>query len=113
MVDNRHKVVKHFRFTETEAKTLKKFAKMYGMTDSDYMRFLLSQKPEDYPEIRQMLSELINEVNHIGNNINQIARKNNAGFYNRDDMESLRSYMRKLILSVREVEKKIGSNKGS
>ena len=48
---------------------------MYGMTDSDYMRFLLSQKPEDYPEIRQMLSELINEVNHIGNNINQIARK--------------------------------------
>ena len=60
-----------------------------------------------------MLSELINEVNHIGNNINQIARKNNAGFYNRDDMESLRSYMRKLILSVREVEKKIGSNKGS
>jgi hypothetical protein len=69
--------------------------------------------PEDYPEIRQMLSELINEVNHIGNNINQIARKNNAGFYNRDDMESLRSYMRKLILSVREVEKKIGSNKGS
>ena len=72
-----------------------------------------SQKPEDYPEIRQMLSELINEVNHIGNNINQIARKNNAGFYNRDDMESLRSYMRKLILSVREVEKKIGSNKDS
>ncbi len=113
MADNRHKVVKHFRFTETEAKTLKKFAKMYGMTDSDYMRFLLSQKLEDYPEIRQMLSELINEVNHIGNNINQIARKNNAGFYNRDDMESLRSYMRKLILSVREVEKKIGSNKDS
>mgnify|MGYP000762939594 FL=1 len=60
-----------------------------------------------------MLSELINEVNHIGNNINQITRKNNAGFYNRDDMESLRSYMRKLILSVREVEKKIGSNKDS
>ena len=80
MADNRHKVVKHFRFTETEAKTLRKFAKMYGMTDSDYMRFLLSQNPEDYPEIRQMLSELINEVNHIGNNINQIARKNNAGW---------------------------------
>lgn len=44
MADNRHKVVKHFRFTETEAKTLRKFAQMYGMTDSDYMQFPF--KPE-------------------------------------------------------------------
>lgn len=110
MADNRHKVVKHFRFTESEAQALRKSAEKYGMTDSDYLRFLLSQKPLDYPEIRMKLSDLINEVNHIGNNINQIARKNNAGFYSRDDMESLRSYMRKLIMVTREVEKKIGSN---
>ena len=110
MADNRHKIVKHFRFTESEVRTIRKCAKQYGMTDSDYMRFLLSQKPVDYPEIRLMLSDLINEVNHIGNNINQIARKNNAGFYSRDDMENLRAYMRKLINATREVEKKIGGN---
>ena len=113
MADNRHKVVKHFRFTESEARTLRKHAKKYGMTDSDYMRFILSQKPADYQEIRLMLSGLINEINHIGNNINQIARKNNAGFYSHDDMESLRCYMRKLINATREVEKKIGSNEGT
>lgn len=113
MADSRHKVVKHFRFTESEARALRKCAKQYGMTDSDYMRFLLSQRPSDYPEIRRMVSGLINEVNHIGNNINQIARKNNAGFYSSDDMESLRSYMRKLIIATREVEKKIGGNEGT
>lgn len=30
------------------------------------------QKPNDYPEIRILLRELINEVNHIGININQM-----------------------------------------
>ena len=78
MADNRHNVVKTFKFTRAEADLLKNSAKEYGMTDSDYMRFLLSQKPLDYPEIRLLISNLINEVNHIGNNINQIARKNNA-----------------------------------
>ena len=72
-----------------------------------------NNRPSDYPEIRIMLSNLINEVNHVGNNINQIARKNNAGFYSRNDMESLRAYMRKLIMSTREVEKCIGSYEGS
>lgn len=108
MADNRHNVVKTFKFTRAEADLLKNRAQEYGMTDSDYMRFLLSQKPLDYPEIRLLISNLINEVNHIGNNINQIARKNNAGFYSRDDMENLRAYMKKLINVTRKVEEKIG-----
>ena len=96
MENGRHRVVKHFRFTETEAAKLRKLAKEFNMTESEYIRLLL-----------------INEVNHVGNNINQIARKNNAGFYSRNDMESLRAYMRKLIMSTREVEKCIGSYEGS
>lgn len=35
-----------------------------------------------------MLSNLIRNVNHVGNNINQIARKNNAGFYSRNDRKA-------------------------
>ena len=107
MENGRHRVVKHFRFTETEAAKLRKLAKEFNMTESEYIRLLLNNKPSDYPEIRIMLSNL------IGNNINQIARKNNAGFYSRNDMESLRAYMRKLIMSTREVEKCIGSYEGS
>lgn len=113
MENGRHRVVKHFRFTETEAAKLRKLAKEFNMTESEYIRLLLNNKPSDYPEIRIMLSNLINEVNHVGNNINQITRKNNAGFYSRNDMEGLRAYMRKLIMSTREVEKCIGSYEGS
>ena len=80
MENGRHRVVKHFRFTETEAAKLRKLAKEFNMTESEYIRLLLNNKPSDYPEIRIMLSNLINEVNHVGNNINQIARKNNAGW---------------------------------
>ena len=36
------------------------------------------------------------------------ARKNNAGFYSRDDMDNLRAYMKKLINATRKVEEKIG-----
>ncbi|MFR6563404.1 MAG: plasmid mobilization relaxosome protein MobC [Eubacterium ventriosum] len=58
-----------------------------------------------------LISNLINEVNHIGNNINQIARKNNAGFYSRDDMDSLRAYMKKLINATRKVEERLAITK--
>lgn len=32
------------------------------MTESEYLRFMISQKPTDYPEMRILLRELINEV---------------------------------------------------
>ena len=42
-----------------------------GMNEAEYIRLLISQKPNDYPEVRKILKELINEVNRIGININQ------------------------------------------
>ena len=51
------------------------------MCEADYLRLLISQKPNDYPEVRELLKELINEVNRIGININQIVFNNNAGLY--------------------------------
>ena len=62
-------IVKPFRMTEKEAMQLKQMAKQKGMKESEYIRLLLSQKPNDYPELRILLRELINEVNAIGNNI--------------------------------------------
>lgn len=56
--------------TEKEAEKLRLDAEQRGIKESEYIRLLLSQKPNDYPEIRIMLRELINEVNAIGNNIN-------------------------------------------
>ena len=77
--------------------------------DSEYIRLPISQKPNDYPEIRKILKELINEVNRIGININQIVFNNNAGLYSKEDKTQLIAYMRKLNQKVDEAVVKIGN----
>ena len=79
------------------------------MCEADYLRLLITQKPSDYPEIRILLKELINEVNAIGNNINQITRNYNSKLYRTEDRELLSAYMKKLNMTVRAAADKIGS----
>lgn len=79
-----------------------------GMNDSEYLRLMISQKPNDYPEIVDLLKELINEVNHIGININQIVKNYNSSFYKQDDKDRLYSYMRRLNILVQEAVEKLG-----
>ena len=95
------------RISKQEKGKIRALAKAKGMTESAYVRFMLSQKPSDYPEIIQILKDLINEVNHIGVNVNQIVKGNNSGFYNQGDKDRLYSYMRRLNISVNDVVKKI------
>lgn len=95
------------RISKQEKVKIRALAKARGMTESAYVRFMLSQKPSDYPEIIQVLKDLINEVNHIGVNVNQIVKGNNSGFYNQGDKDRLYSYMRRLNISVNDVVKKI------
>lgn len=92
-----------------EAKLLKEKAEATGMNESAYIRLLISQKPNDYPEIRVLLKDLINEVNHIGVNINQIVKNHNSGFYNDTEKQRLVAYLRKLIVTVDEAVKSIGN----
>ena len=79
------------------------------MSESAYLRWLLSQKPKDYPQIRQLLKSLINEVNHIGVNINQIVKSYNSGFYRQEDKELLTAYLKKLNTEVAEVVRQLGN----
>ena len=69
-----------------EAADLEEKAEKLNMTESEYLRFMISQKPTDYPERRIILRELINEVIHIGTNINQIVH-NKSGLYLETDKE--------------------------
>lgn len=102
-------VIKQFRITRKEEVQLKKQAKERNLKESEYLRLLLSQKPKDYPEIRILLRQLINEINAIGNNINQITRNYNSKFYRLEDRELLSAYMKKLNLLVKEVVETIGN----
>ncbi len=109
MADSIHCVKKTLRLMPKEAQLLSQKAKGSGMCEADYLRLLISQKPNDYPEIRILLRDLINEVNAIGNNINQITRNYNSKLYRLEDRELLLAYMKKLNLLVKEAVAKLGN----
>ena len=55
------------------------------------------------------MKSLINEVNHIGVNINQIVKSYNSGFYRQEDKELLTAYLKKLNTAVAEVVRQLGN----
>lgn len=101
-------IVKHFRLSDDDAKTFNKKAKEAGMTESDYFRLLITQQPNDYPEIRVGIKSLINEVNRIGVNINEIVYNNNSKLYRQTDKDRLIAYMRRLNESVEKAVAEFG-----
>lgn len=109
MADKVHCIRKTLRLMPREAKVLSDKAKANGMNEAEYIRLLISQKPNDYPEVRKLLKELINEINRIGININQIVFNSNAQLYSKKDKEQLVTYMKKLNQSVSEAVVKIGN----
>lgn len=100
---------KTLRLTVEEAETLAERSKRAALTEAAYFRFLISNKPNDYPEIRIMLKKLINEINHIGVNINQIVHNHNSGLYSETDKERLIAYMRRLNQTVDRAVDEIGN----
>lgn len=110
MADSIHSVRKTLRLMPGEARELSDKAGVAGMCEADYLRLLITQKPNDYPEIRILLKELINEVNAVGNNINQITRNYNSKLYRTEDRELLCACMKKLNLTVKEMADKIGGS---
>lgn len=101
---------KLFRLSESEASLLKEKATANGMTESEYIRFMIRQKPNDYPEIRKLLKDTINEVNHIGTNINQIVKNNNSSFYKKEDKIKLTAYMQRVDDTLQKVVDALGDH---
>lgn len=109
MADKVHCIKKTVRLMPNEAQLLSEKSSAAGMNEAEYIRFLISQKPNDYPEIRKLIKELINEVNRVGVNINQITFNHNAELYSKEDKEKLVAYMRKLNQEVKKVVDMIGN----
>ena len=102
-------IKKTLRLTNEDAELLKVKSQKYGMNENEYLRILIRDKPIDRPEIKSVLKELINEVNHIGVNINQIAKSNNAGFYTDTEKRLLFAYMQKVNVAVEQVVTQLGN----
>ena len=87
---------KEIRLSAAEHEKLQKDAAEMGVTESRFLRMLLTDRPRDHPQVREELRRLNNEVNHIGVNINQIVHNNNSRLYSEVDKHRLYVYMKQV-----------------
>ena len=92
---------KEIRLSQEELEELQHCAKEMGVTDSHYLRILITNRPRDYPAIRQELQRLNNEINHIGVN------NNNSRLYKEEDKHRLYVLMKRLKVMIQEVITKL------
>lgn len=78
-----------------------------GVKESQYLRMLITNRPRDYPYIREEIQRLNNEINHIGVNINQIVHNNNSKLYSETDKHRLYVCMKQLKELMQKVVDKL------
>ena len=100
---------KEIRLSPEELEELIYKAKEKGLTDSQYLRLLITNRPRDYPELLTALQNLTNEINHIGININQITKNNNSKLYHESDKKRLYVYMKQIKEAVKQIVTQLDS----
>lgn len=97
------------RLTEEQDAELREKAKQAGISESELMRILISDKPKNYREISDKLDDLTAEVNRIGHNINEIVYNNNTMLYREEDKKRLCAYMEKIHETLKGAVRDIGN----
>ncbi len=98
---------KEIRLTSVELEALQKQAEEMNLTESRFLRMLITNRPRDYPVIREELQRLNNEINHIGVNINQIVHNNNSRLYSREDKHRLYVFMKQIKDQMKQMLEKL------
>lgn len=92
------------RLNAIEAEKLQSDSRRCGLSMSVYLRRLImgtQVKARPTEEIKKLRTE----IHHIGNNINQVTRKINAGFGTKEDLNLLTTLMEQVYLQMYEVAK--------
>ena len=92
------------RLSEEQAQKLRQDAKACGLSKTAYLRRLI-EGAELKARPSQELRQLRTEIHHIGNNVNQLARKFNAGFGNKGDAQQVRYLMEQIYDLLYEIAK--------
>ena len=98
---------KEIRLYRWELEELQKQAEKMGLSDSQYLRMLITKRPRDYPEIRKELERMNQEINRIGVNINQITHNNNSALSSREDKHRLYVFLKQIKTLVSQVQERL------
>ena len=94
----------HFVLSEAQYQTLSQDAKRCGLTKRMYLIRLIENRPVKARPGKD-IDQLRTEVHHIGNNINQLARKFNAGFGTKEDAKTVVHLMEQVYRLMYEIAK--------
>lgn len=108
MDDEARNKSKLIRFTQHEIEQIEREAKKNGKTFSEYAREMMLKKISANSGNKQLLSNLITEINYIGHNINQIVKNHNSEIYKRSDKDKLSEQMRIIYKKLDEVVARYG-----
>jgi hypothetical protein len=75
-------------------------------TMTEYLTQLILAQPARHPDIAKRMDSVIDQIRAIGVNINQIARHENAGIFEADDLKNIRAYQAMIeaeVLELREI----------
>lgn len=97
------------RYSNDEAKEVQLQADKVNLSVAEYIRTESLRTPSRYPEIKLLLKQLINEINHVGVNINQIVKSYNSGQYQEGDKVRLEAYLRKINDTLQEAVVELGN----
>ena len=98
---------KEIRLYRWELEELQKQAEKMGLSDSQYLRMLITNRPRDYPEIRKELERMNQEINRIGVNINQITHNNNSALDSREEKHRLDVFLKQIKTLVSQVQERL------
>ena len=74
---------------------------------TEYLIDLILARPLQYPEIIQRMDTIIDQLRRIGININQIARHENTGIFDAEDIRNLKIYQVQIEQTVLELRKSL------
>ena len=97
------------RYSNDEAKEVQEQAAKVNISVAEYIRIESLRTPNRYPEIKLLIGRLINEINHVGVNINQIVKRYNSGEYQEGDKMLLVAYLEEISDTLKEAVTKLGN----
>lgn len=92
-----------FRLTDSDREKLFKNAENAGTTASEYLRGIIHNRSPARREDYILIKELINSINAVGNNINQIAKNFNSGFFDESEKKELVKLMEELVGNTEQI----------